>query len=146
MEKMENNAQQTEIIENTEVWKQYLDTKYEVSNLGNVRNKKTKAVLSQENTGNGYLCVGLQMNNGVYKKTRVHRMVAMTFLEFQRTEERNEVDHINGNKADNSVDNLRWCTHKENMNNPVTLRKIRRGVKRYRLQLQNCKCNMVFNF
>ena len=143
MEKMENNAQQTEI---TEVWKQYLDTKYEVSNLGNVRNKKTKAVLSQENTGNGYLCVGLQMDNGVYKKTRVHRMVAMTFLEFQRTEERNEVDHINGNKADNSVDNLRWCTHKENMNNPVTLRKIRRGVKRYRLQLQNCKCNMVFNF
>lgn len=140
MEKMENNVQQAE------VWKQYLDTQYEVSNLGNVRNKNTKAVLSQEDTGNGYLCVGLQMDKGVYKKTRVHRMVAMAFLEFQRTEERNEVDHINGNKSDNSVDNLRWCTHKENMNNPVTRRKIRRGVKRYRLQLQNCNCNMVFNF
>lgn len=140
MEKMENNAQQAE------VWKQYLHTNYEVSNLGNVRNKNTKAVLSQEDTGNGYLCVGLQLDKGVYKKTRVHRMVAMTFLEFQRTEERNEVDHINGNKSDNSVDNLRWCTHKENMNNPVTRRKIRRGVKRYRLQLQNCKCDIVFNF
>lgn len=140
MEKMENNVQQAE------VWKQYLDTQYEVSNLGNVRNKNTKAVLSQEDTGNGYLCVGLQIDKGVYKKTRVHRMVAMAFLEFQRTEERNEVDHINGNKSDNSVDNLRWCTHKENMNNPVTRRKIRRGVKRYRLQLQNCNCNMVFNF
>ena len=140
MEKMENNVQQAE------VWKQYLDTQYEVSNLGNVRNKNTKVVLSQEDTGNGYLCVGLQIDKGVYKKTRVHRMVAMTFLEFQRTEERNEVDHINGNKSDNSVDNLRWCTHKENMNNPVTRRKIRRGVKRYRLQLQNCNCNMVFNF
>ena len=140
MEKMENNVQQAE------VWKQYLDTQYEVSNLGNVRNKNTKVVLSQEDTGNGYLCVGLQIDKGVYKKTRVHRMVAMAFLEFQRTEERNEVDHINGNKSDNSVDNLRWCTHKENMNNPVTVRKIRRGVKRYRLQLQNCKCNMVFNF
>ena len=140
MEKMENNVQQAE------VWKQYLDTQYEVSNLGNVRNKNTKAVLSQEDTGNGYLCVGLQIDKGVYKKTRVHIMVAMAFLEFQRTEERNEVDHINGNKSDNSVDNLRWCTHKENMNNPVTRRKIRRGVKRYRLQLQNCNCNMVFNF
>ena len=140
MEKMENNVQQAE------VWKQYLDTQYEVSNLGNVRNKNTKVVLSQEDTGNGYMCVGLQMDKGVYKKTRVHRMVAMAFLEFQRTEERNEVDHINGNKSDNSVDNLRWCTHKENMNNPVTRRKIRRGVKRYRLQLQNCNCNMVFNF
>ena len=140
MEKMENNVQQTE------VWKQYLDTQYEVSNLGNVRNKNTKVVLSQEDTGNGYMCVGLQMDKGVYKKTRVHRMVAMTFLEFQRTEERNEVDHINGNKSDNSVDNLRWCTHKENMNNPVTRRKIRRGVKRYRLQLQKCNCDIVFNF
>ena len=140
MEKMENNVQQTE------VWKQYLDTQYEVSNLGNVRNKNTKVVLSQEDTGNGYLCVGLQIDKGVYKKTRVHRMVAMTFLEFQRTEERNEVDHINGVKTDNAVENLRWCTHKENMNNPVTRRKIRRGVKRYRLQLQNCNCNMVFNF
>ena len=140
MEKMKNNVQQAE------VWKQYLDTQYEVSNLGNVRNKKTKAVLSQEDTGNGYLCVGLQIDKGVYKKTRVHRMVAMAFLEFQRTEERNEVDHINGNKSDNSVDNLRWCTHKENMNNPVTVRKIRRGVKRYRLQLQKCNCDMVFNF
>ena len=140
MEKMENNVQQTE------VWKQYLDTQYEVSNLGNVRNKNTKVVLSQEDTGNGYLCVGLQMDKGVYKKTRVHRMVAMAFLEFQRTEERNEVDHINGNKSDNSVDNLRWCTHKENMNNPVTRRKIRRGVKRYRLQLQKCNCDIVFNF
>ena len=140
MEKMENNVQQAE------VWKQYLDTQYEVSNLGNVRNKNTKAVLSQEDTGNGYLCVGLQIDKGVYKKTRVHRMVAMAFLEFQRTEERNEVDHINGNKSDNSVDNLRWCTHKENMNNPVTVRKIRRGVKRYRLQLQKCNCDMIFNF
>ena len=140
MEKMKNNVQQAE------VWKQYLDTQYEVSNLGNVRNKKTKAVLSQEDTGNGYLCVGLQIDKGVYKKTRVHRMVAMAFLEFQRTEERNEVDHINGNKSDNSVDNLRWCTHKENMNNPITVRKIRRGVKRYRLQLQKCNCDMVFNF
>ena len=140
MEKMENNVQQAE------VWKQYLDTQYEVSNLGNVRNKNTKAVLSQEDTGNGYLCVGLQIDKGVYKKTRVHRMVAMAFLEFQRTEERNEVDHINGNKSDNSVDNLRWCTHKENMNNPVTRRKIRRGVKRYRLQLQKCNCDIVFNF
>lgn len=140
MEKMENNVQQAE------VWKQYLDTQYEVSNLGNVRNKNTKVVLSQEDTGNGYLCVGLQIDKGVYKKTRVHRMVAMAFLEFQRTEERNEVDHINGNKSDNSVDNLRWCTHKENMNNPVTRRKIRRGVKRYRLQLQKCNCDIVFNF
>ena len=64
MEKMENNVQQAE------VWKQYLDTQYEVSNLGNVRNKNTKVVLSQEDTGNGYLCVGLQMPDGRYKSAQ----------------------------------------------------------------------------
>jgi hypothetical protein len=129
---MENNAQQTEI------WKQYLDTRYEVSNLGNVRNKITKTILSPEDTGRGYLCVGLHMPDGSYKKTRVHRMVAMAFLEVERTAERNEVDHLNGNKTDNSVDNLRWCTHKENMNNPVTLNKIRSRA-------QKCRCNVYFN-
>ena len=140
MEKMENNVQQAE------VWKQYLDTQYEVSNLGNVRNKNTKAVLSQEDTGNGYLYVGLQMPDGSYKKARVHRLVAITFLEFERTEERNEVDHINGVKTDNYVENLRWCTHKENMNNPITLNKIRRGVKRRYQKLECLECTKFYNF
>ena len=53
MEKMENNAQQTEI---TEIWRQYLDTKYEVSNLGNVRNKKTKAKKNEFDCINPRIC------------------------------------------------------------------------------------------
>lgn len=140
---MRNNAQENEIAE---IWKQYLDTNYEVSNLGNVRNKKTKLVLATEDTGNGYLYVGLQMPDGSYKKARVHRLVAMTFLEFERTEERNEVDHINGCKTDNYVENLRWCTHKENMNNPITLSKIRRGVRRRYQKLECLECTKFFNF
>lgn len=140
---MQYNAQENEIAE---IWKQYLDTNYEVSNLGNVRNKKTKLVLATEDTGNGYLYVGLQMPDGSYKKARVHRLVAMTFLEFERTEERNEVDHINGVKTDNSVENLRWCTHKENMNNPITLNKIRRGVRRRYQKLECLECTKFFNF
>ena len=140
---MQYNAQETQI---TETWKQYLNTNYEVSNLGNVRNKKTKAVLATEDTGNGYLYVGLQMPDGSYKKARVHRLVAITFLEFERTEERNEVDHINGVKTDNYVENLRWCTHKENMNNPITLNKIRRGVKRRYQKLECLECTKFYNF
>ena len=83
------------------------------------------------------------MPDGSYKKARVHRLVAMTFLEFERTEERNEVDHINGCKTDNYVENLRWCTHKENMNNPITLNKIRRGVRR---RYQKLECTKFYNF
>ena len=137
---MQYNAQITETL------KQYHDKNYGVSNLEKKKKKKTKLVLATEDTGNGYLYVGLQMPDGTYKKARVHRLVAMTFLEFERTEERNEVDHINGCKTDNYVENLRWCTHKENMNNPITLNKIRRGVRRRYQKLECLECTKFYNF
>lgn len=63
---------------------------------------------------NGYFMVGIP----VRKVTRpVHRIVAETFIEKPEGYGKVEVDHINRNRQDNRVENLRWVTHKENMSN-----------------------------
>ena len=60
----------------------------------------------------GYLQVNVPIRNTT---TLVHRLVAETFID--NPQGYNEIDHINHNRLDNRVANLRWCTHAENMQN-----------------------------
>lgn len=104
----------------TEIWKPIPDAAgYEVSNLGNVRNanKITHLVLS---ILNGYYKVNL----GKYGTYLVHRLVAQTFI--PNSENKPQVNHINGNKRDNRVENLEWVTASENAQHAL-----RTGLKVY---------------
>ena len=82
---------------------------YSISNLGNVRNDKTGRILKPYIKPSGYKQVQLG------RKTipqYIHRLVAIAFI--PNIENKPQVNHINGNKGDNRVENLEWVTASEN--------------------------------
>ena len=114
-----------------EIWKPIkgYEGLYEVSSLGNVRSVdkylmfgnhyclfKGKPMKPHHNS-TGYLRIGLRKNNQK-KNYFVHRLVAEAFI--PNPSNLPCIDHINTIKTDNRVENLRWCSCKENMNNPLT--------------------------
>lgn len=83
---------------------------YEVSSIGRVRSlnyqkTKKKVIMSLQAKVGAYIKVGLKDKDGNYKYYRVHRLVAIAFLPEHSPEQR-YVNHINGNKQDNRVENL----------------------------------------
>jgi hypothetical protein len=91
----------------TEEWKSIVNYKnYKVSNFGNVMNKHDK-ILKPRFDKDGYLRLGLYDNNKKQHTCGVHRLVLQVF---QPTEEDLECDHINHDKSDNRLCNLRWVT------------------------------------
>ena len=93
-----------------EIWKSFKLTDYDVSNLGNVLNRKTKRSLKPF-LNDRYLVVDL-FDDTVRQRIAVHRMVAIAFIE--NPENKEFVNHIDGNKVNNRVDNLEWVTASEN--------------------------------
>jgi hypothetical protein len=95
-----------------EIWKSVVgfEDYYEVSDLGNIRRKKSKR-LRRVDYATIYPSVLLSVK-GKHKTLRIHRIVAKAFL--PKKEGRDHINHINGNKQDNRVDNLEWVTQAEN--------------------------------
>lgn len=126
-----------------EVWKDVRNYEglYQVSNLGRVKvlSHKIKRgfctcfcdekVLKLSVKDNGYLFVRLSKGN---KKTTksfyVHRLVASAFIP-NSNPFYNQIDHIDGDKKNNVVDNLRWVNQSININNPITKAQNRKLVK-----------------
>ncbi len=85
---------------------------YEVSKNGVIRNKKTKRVKKQYIGSTGYYMVTFSVKNKSNPK-RVHRIIANAFIE--NNDKKPDINHIDGNKLNNNIENLEWVTHKENM-------------------------------
>ena len=84
---------------------------YCVSNFGNIKNLKTNRILKSRNHNQGYKLISLS-KNGKVKTFTVHRLVAKAFLE--NPDNKPMIDHIDENKTNNNVKNLRWRTVAEN--------------------------------
>lgn len=90
--------------------------------------------LSYGDNGHGYKLYGFKVKDKRrWKKAYVHRIVAMAFVENSKPETYKEVDHIDGNRSNNRVDNLRWTDKTGNMNNPITINRLAeaKGFKCY---------------
>ena len=83
---------------------------YAISKSGIVVNKLTGRTLSPFMTSNGYVCVHLKMSGK--QNALLHRLVALTYI--PNPDGKLQVNHIDGNKMNNSVCNLEWVTPREN--------------------------------
>lgn len=106
-----------------EIWKDIkgYERLYQISNYGRVKSlvfnnnickKKREKILSPTDNGKGYLIIGLR-KNGKRKNYYIHRLVAEHFLKNDKNLK--EVNHINFNKKNNSVENLEWVTKEKNI-------------------------------
>ena len=89
------------------------DGKYEVSNLGHVRTSGQRPgllTLTKQKSGYRYAMIEI---DGKSCNRRVHRLVAQHFL--PNPDNMKEVNHKDGNKDNNRVDNLEWCTRSHNV-------------------------------
>lgn len=105
------------------IWAKLDWSNYEVSSCGQVRStyknikrsngrnyERKSKILKPAKDGSGYLRVAFN-HNGKLTTFRVHRLVAEAFMGKSEL----EVDHIDGNKENNNIQNLQWVTRSENM-------------------------------
>ena len=110
-----------------EKWKNILgfDGNYQISNYGNVKSFINNIILkpsiaSKRNNKQGYKVVNLKG-----KLYYIHRLVAEAFI--PNIANKPQINHIDGNKLNNKVDNLEWCTNSENIKHAYKI-----GLKEYK--------------
>tara|TARA_R110000868_G_scaffold13919_5_gene65150 strand:+ start:88 stop:576 length:489 start_codon:yes stop_codon:yes gene_type:complete len=138
-----------------EIWKQCGESEirfYEVSNMGNTKSitkiNKIEKLLKPFADRNGYLQI--RINN---KTITIHSLVAYVFI--GERPHKMQIDHIDRNKQNNRLDNLRYCTRSENNRNrdvyrsdileqdpKERLRIMKNGYQKFKI---NCPCGSITN-
>ena len=108
-----------------EIWKDIpgYEGMYQVSNQGRVKSLKRKGrrnnkILRPIKHRDGYLKVHLWLN-GTAKTIKVHKLVMLAFTGKRSSEL--EINHIDGNKVNNHISNLEYCTHLENIHHAMKM-------------------------
>lgn len=85
---------------------------YEASNMQRVRSVKSGKIMSLTINGSGYPTVGVTMNKKTFT-VLAHRLIALAWI--PNPLGKPQINHINGNRSDNRLENLEWCTQSENI-------------------------------
>lgn len=109
-----------------EIWKRLIyqgkdyGDYYEVSNLGRIRNSKTYKIRKENINHEGYYFITGSLGCREKKITfKIHKAVAESFI--PNPNNHPVVNHIDGNKLNNNIDNLEWCTYKYNTLHAISL-------------------------
>lgn len=101
------------MLENNEIWKDIKGyPNYQISNYRRIWSKYKNGYIKPHLKKTGYLQVRLVAINGKQKSESVHRLVALNFIDNPYSYP--VVNHKDGNKQNNHVENLEWCTVSEN--------------------------------
>jgi hypothetical protein len=95
---------------------------YSIGNFGNVKNNKTNRILKSFLNSKGYKKVFIKD-----KSFFIHRLVGIAFI--PNPDNKTSVDHIDNNKTNNNINNLRWCTYSENNQNKTIHKNNKSGYK-----------------
>ena len=125
-----------------EIWKDVIgyEDLYLISNYGNVYGKKHKRILKETDNGHGYKKVILCKKQKV-KNYYIHRLVAINFLPTNK--DKKFINHKDGLKYNNSLNNLEWCTKSENMIHAVSLGLSKSGVNHYKAKLTEAQIHEI---
>lgn len=93
-----------------EEWRYFRDTLYQISNKGRIKNTKTGRITYGAKIDSGYRRFEVYFQNGKHKRFLVHQLVYECFI----SPDFEEINHINGDKTDNRVENLENVSHREN--------------------------------
>ena len=109
-------------------------TKYSISNYGNLisYNHGRKKTIKQSICKNGYVYVGIYHNKKIYNTT-IHRLMAFAFLNLSENSDL-VVNHIDGNKSNNNINNLEIITQSENQ-----IHAIKNGLRKRTLSKEDVK-------
>ena len=103
--------------EEEEIWEDLKEySRYEISRKYPypIRNKTTNKILKTNINHDGYKRIGLTSNDGIRKKCQLHRLIAKQWITNPDPIHKKQVDHINRDRLDNHISNLRWASSSEN--------------------------------